>query len=444
MQTLDIHFKPSGIQWLGQIPKHWEVVRLKYVAILYTGDSIKDNDKYKYCIVNNSVPYVSTKDIDIYSNFIDYNNEMFISHYDTNFKRAYKDSILLCIEGANAGKKIAFLNQEVCFVNKLCCINNKSKTLHSKLLFYFLQSIFFKNTFFSNIKGLIGGVTAEHIGNFYIFKPPLKEQKAIASYLDTKCEKIAEFISKKEHTITLLKELKDSIINKAVTQGLDENTAFKDSGIQWLGQIPKHWEVRRIASIGSFSKGGNISRQDLIYNGNPAILYGDIYTKYEFKSYDLESKISKETSLLATPIYKGDILFAGSGETKEDIGKSIVYLGDEKAFAGGDVIIFRQQKHDSLFLSYTLNAKYAKFYKYIESKGEIIVHIYASNLRELRIPIPPLEEQKQIAKYLDDKVAKIDLAITKANEQIKLIQEYKTSLINECVCGRIDLNKEEQ
>ncbi|MFK0419325.1 restriction endonuclease subunit S, partial [Campylobacter jejuni] len=184
------NFKDSGIEWLGEIPQHWEVVKIKFLAIFYTGDSIKDSEKHKYCFLNNSIPYISTKDIDINTNVIDYNNGMFIEKNDANFKRAYTNSILLCLEGANAGKKIAFLDKEVCFVNKLCCISSKTKKLNSKFLFYFLQSVFFKNVFIANIKGLIGGITTDQLGNFYMLFPPLKEQEQIANFLDEKCKKI--------------------------------------------------------------------------------------------------------------------------------------------------------------------------------------------------------------------------------------------------------------
>ncbi|HDZ4976787.1 TPA: restriction endonuclease subunit S [Campylobacter jejuni] len=433
------NFKDSGIEWLGEIPQDWEVVKIKFLAIFYTGDSIKDSEKHKYCFSNNSIPYIATKDIDINTNVVNYNNGMFIEKINTNFKRAYGNSILLCLEGANAGKKIAFLNKEVCFVNKLCYVNSKSKKLISKFLFYFLQSVLFKNIFLSNIKGLIGGVTTEQFGNFYMLLLSLKEQEQIVNFLDEKCEQIANFIEKKEKLISLLKEQKQALINETITKGLNKNVNFKDSGIEWLGEIPQHWEVKRLANFGTFLKGNGISRQDLVEYGEPAILYGDIYTKYQIKTHFLYSKISKKTSLIATPIYNGDILFSGSGETKEDIGKNVVYLGDNNAFAGGDVIIFRQKENNALFLSYVLNTKYANFCKSIDSKGEIIVHIYASNLKDIKIPLPPLKEQEQIANFLEEKCGKIDLLIEKTKKQIKLIKEYKTTLINQAVCGRMDL-----
>ncbi|WP_193551674.1 restriction endonuclease subunit S [Campylobacter jejuni] len=110
-------------------------------------------------------------------------------------KELIQNSILLCLE-----EKIAFLDKEVCFVNKLCCISSKTKKLNSKFLFYFLQSVFFKNVFISNIKGLIGGITTDQLGNFYMLFPPLKEQEQIANFLDEKCKKIDLLIEKTKKT----------------------------------------------------------------------------------------------------------------------------------------------------------------------------------------------------------------------------------------------------
>lgn len=174
-------------------------------------------------------------------------------------------------------------------------------------------------------------------------------------------------------------------------------------------------------------------------SGVSVVLYGDIYTKYEIKTKQFQSKIAESFAKDKTQILFGDLLFSGSGETKEDIGKCICYLGNEKAYVGGDVIVLRQMGQDSLFLSYVLNSDYIKYQKAVISKGEIIIHIYASNLRDLKIPLPPLQEQKQIANFLDKKCEKINSVIEKTKKQIELVKEYKNTLINEAVCGRIDL-----
>ncbi|WP_270985625.1 restriction endonuclease subunit S [Campylobacter helveticus] len=272
--------------------------------------------------------------------------------------------------------------------------------------------------------------------------PPLQEQKEIAEFLDSKCEKIQNYIDKKQKLITLLQEKKQALINEAVTKGLNPNIESKNSGIEYLGLIPHHWEVRRVATLGKFFKGSNISKNDLQDSGVSVVLYGDIYTKYEIKTKQFQSKIAENFAKDKTQILCGDLLFSGSGETKEDIGKCICYLGNKKAYVGGDVIVLRQMGQDSLFLSYVLNSDYIKYQKAVISKGEIIIHIYASNLRDLKIPLPPLQKQKEIAKFLDSKVAQINSVIEKTKKQIELVKEYKNTLINEAVCGRVACSRD--
>lgn len=422
------NFKDSGIEWLGEIPQDWQIVPIRCCF-----------GEFNARCNNNDYPLLSVTIANgvVYQN--DITNKKDISNDD---KSNYKIVPL----GAIAYNKMRMwqgaigINMlEKGIVSPAYVVAIPNKKININFSYYLLKS---KNMICEYEKYSYGlcsdmnNLRYEDFQNIKIPLPPLKEQEQIANFLDEKCEQIANFIEKKEKLISLLKEQKQILINETITKGLDKNVNFKDSGIEHLGEIPKHWEIKRLATFGKFSKGGNISRQDLVESGDSALLYGDIYMNYEISTSCLDSKISKNTSLGAIPIYKGDILFAGSGETKEDIGKNIVYLGKDKAFAGGDVIIFRQKENNALYLSYALNTKYAKFCKGIESKGEIIVHIYASNLKDIRIPLPPLKEQEQIAKFLDEKCEKIDLLIEKTKKQIKLIKEYKTTLINQAVCGR--------
>jgi type I restriction enzyme S subunit len=208
---------------------------------------------------------------------------------------------------------------------------------------------------------------------------------------------------------------------------------YKNCEIPWLERLPEGWEVKRLALIGKFSKGGGISKADLVEIGIPVILYGDIYTKYDLRANEIVNQISFESSVLAKRIKNGDLLLTGSGETKEDIGKCVVYEGNEVVYAGGDVIIFTQTECSSLFLSYFLNSSFARFEKARYSKGEIIVHIYASKLRELPVPVPPLPEQTQIAAYLDHKCALIATAIEKKTLLIERLREQKQAIINRAV-----------
>ena len=243
--------------------------------------------------------------------------------------------------------------------------------------------------------------------------------------------------------IGLLEEEKIGVINKSVMYGINKNVKLKETS---LGFIPSHWEIRRLGTIGRFTKGGNISRDELTTsyasdNDVSAILYGDIYTKYNIVAENIINKISKKTALKSVKLLKGDLLFTGSGETKEDIGKCVLFNSDEITYAGGDVIIFKQKIFDSNFISYSQNSSVAKYQKYNSAKGEIIVHTYGSKLRDVAMPFPPSkDEQKQIVDFIDKECQKLDSAISKARQEIDSIKEYQEALITDLVTGKRSIN----
>ncbi len=273
----------------------------------------------------------------------------------------------------------------------------------------------------------------------YSIVPPLEVQNSIVSYLDRKNNEIDKFIRNKKRLIELLEEEKNGVINKAVMLGLDKTVKTKET---ILGLIPEHWELRRLGTIGRFTKGGNISREELTTSHASdmdvsAILYGDIYTKYNFVAERIINKVSPKSALKSVKLSKGDLLFTGSGETKEDIGKCVIFNSDEITYAGGDVIIFKQKVFDGHFICFSLNSNMAKFQKCNSAKGEIIVHTYGSKLRDVVMPFPPSnEEQGQIVKFINEARRKIDLAISKAQQEISSIKEYREALITDLVTGQ--------
>lgn len=215
-------------------------------------------------------------------------------------------------------------------------------------------------------------------------------------------------------------------------------TPTKPSGIPWLGEVPAHWEVKRLAHFGEFRKGRGIARADITDEGVPAILYGDLYTQYELKAETLVKRTTPEVAANAEEIRTGDLLLTGSGETKEDIGRCIVYLGKEKAYAGGDVIILRQNKADSLYLSYVLNSAPVVAQKTQMAKGEIVVHIYSSDLRDIVFLLPPLPEQRAIAAFLDERTARIDALVARKRRLVQLLKEKRQALITRAVTRGLD------
>lgn len=174
-------------------------------------------------------------------------------------------------------------------------------------------------------------------------------------------------------------------------------------------KIPEGWSVKKLGELGYFSKGSGITKNDIVPVGLPCVRYAELYTKYNFVISECISFISKEISKKAKPIQRGDILFAGSGETKEEIGKCAVYNNSATAYAGGDNIIFRPKEDNSIFLSYFFNTIGRRYLNRL-GQGDSIVHIYSENLKKVYIPLPPLPEQEKIAEILgawDDGIEKL-------------------------------------
>ncbi len=165
--------------------------------------------------------------------------------------------------------------------------------------------------------------------------------------------------------------------------------------------IPKGWIVSHLGELGTFSKGKGILKEQVVSGGLPCIRYGEIYTTHDFFIKDFRSFINEEVALESKEIKKGDILFAGSGETVEEIGKAVAYLGNVKAYAGGDVIILSTKNDvDAEFLSYVLETDFVRRQKRVLGQGNSVVHIYSSDLSKVKIPLPPLSEQNAIALVL--------------------------------------------
>lgn len=418
------------------LPIKWNKVRLKNLCIQKPIYGINiPNSKY----TDYGVRFLRTTDIDEDGN-ID-NDGIFIDKRNVPSEYILKKGDLLFSRSGTIGR--CYLHSEEIeytyagFLVKFQPVNFNV----SKWLYYYSFSKHFKYQLFSEaIESTISNFNANKYATLRInFPEDENELKNILSFLDYKCEQINRFINNKIEFIRILKEQRQSVIDRAVTKGIKSNVDLISSGYDFIGDIPKHWKIKRLGVLGNFSKGGNISRAELLYDtvGINAILYGDIYTKYDIQAKNIINQISKKTADKAIKVYYDDLLFTGSGETKEDIGKCIVVKCKEEVYAGGDVIIFRQEDNDSHFIAYSQNSSFAKYQKAISSKGDIIVHTYGSKLKNVVMPYPEIEEQKEIVKYIKEETKNIDELIAKAEKEIILIKEYKESLISHAVTGQL-------
>ena len=452
----DDELKDSGVEWIGKVPKDWEVGKFKYSSLLYTGNSIKDNEKDNYTDSKNSYPYISTKDINIDYNTINYNNGMYTKTNDKTFKVANKDSILICIEGGSAGRKISYLNQNVSFVNKLCCI--QSNKINSKYQYYYCNSDAFKTEFSLNMSGLIGGVSVSALNNFRLVNPNLFEQEKIANFLDEKSSQFDLIISKKEKLIERLEEAKKSLISEVVTgkvkvvktddgyelvkRSIEE---MKDSGVEWLGKIPKDWEVKYFKHMFNFKKGLSITKADLKESGVPCVSYGEIHSKYRFElnpskqnlQYVDEEYLSTGTSSL---LEYGDFIFCDTSEDLNGCG-NFTYLNEySKVFAGYHTIIARANKEINYrYMAYLFDSNDWRFQIRSKVSGIKVFSITQSILKTTTVIQPYLIEQKHISDYLDIKCNGINHTIDKTKLQIEKLKEAKQSLISEAVTGKIEI-----
>ena len=216
---------------------------------------------------------------------------------------------------------------------------------------------------------------------------------------------------------------------------------YKGSDVEWLGEVPKHWEIRQLGRIGRFFKGTGGTREDEREDGIPCIRYGDLYTHHRFFITTSRSCVTPELAATAyTPIRYGDVLFAGSGETIDEIGKSAVNLIDGPACCGGDVIIFRPSiDADARFLGYATDCPSAARQKACIGRGFTVMHIYWSDLKYMTIAIPPLPEQAAIVRYLDHVDRRIQRYIRAKQKLIVLLEEQKQAVIHEAVTGQVDV-----
>lgn len=217
--------------------------------------------------------------------------------------------------------------------------------------------------------------------------------------------------------------------------------SYKYSGVEWLGDVPTHWKIPTGSHVGRFSKGSGIRKDEVVESGLPCIRYGQIYTTYNHSVVKTVSFINQASSESSVSVESGTLLLTGSGETKADIGKCVVYYGSEPVWVGGDIIILQpSREYDPFYLTYLINSEGIRIQKEILSKGEIVVHIYQKNFGEMRFVMPPLPEQQAIVYFLDEKTSQIDELIYKKEKKIELLKEYRTSLINKVVTKGLDPN----
>ena len=410
-------YKDSGVAWIGEVPKHWEVIKLKYKYHFQTGATPNTGKKENFegdlrwaniSDLNGSVVYDTTKHI----------NKEAASKCSMNISP--KGSLMYSFK-LSVGT-VAFCGEDMYTNEAIASFIPQKNDL--KYLFY-CAPIFIIHNANRNIYNA-PLLNQELIKNALICLPSLNEQTAIATYLDTHCAKIDNLISIQQKRIALLQELKQSVITHAVTKGLNPNVEMKQSGVEWIGDVPKHWKVLRGKYALSILSGFPFDSQKFEFEDNgvymPLIRIRDINGSstevYYSGSYPIESVVKT-----------GEVLIGMDGDFNISKWKGTNALLNQRVC---------KLREDS-----SMNTHYA-FYMLSSPLKAINSVTYATTVKHLSvydiynafIPVPPISEQAAIASYLDHKCATIDASISNAQHQIELLQEYKQSLITEVVTGK--------
>ncbi len=433
-------YKQSGIEWIGKFPNHWSKVKIgRSFNKIGSGTTPKSGNDVYY--ENGNINWLNTGDLN--DSYITETNkkitEAALREFST-LKLYPKNSIVIALYGATIGK-LGQLKIETT-TNQACCVLSDSDDIENRYLFYFLLSA--REYIISKAYG--GGqpnISQDLIKQLYISAPAKAEQSQIIQYLDHQTSIIDQLIQQKEKLIALLKEKRQSVINEAVTKGLNPNAKMKDSGIEWLGEIPNEWNMKRLRYLGKCQNGVS-QGSDYFGSGDPFVSYGDVYKNMTLPFEVTGLAKSTESDKESYSVLEGDVFFTRTSETIEEIGFASTCLRTiENAVFAGFLIRFRPIPNviDRHFSKYYFRSHIPRIFFIKEMNLVTRASLSQELLKSLPVLLPGLNEQKQIAAFLDRKIAEFDtLIINIANAVLKL-KEYRQSIISEAVTGKIDLRE---
>lgn len=438
------NYKHSGVEWLGEIPEHWEVKKLKFLGNIYAGINGKKGDDFskEYSEgIKSFIPFTN-----ICNNFkIDKNQYQYVKIDEKeNQNKVLKNDILFLMSSETlddiAKNSIYLEDDKELYLNSFCKGFRISKqNVNAEFVNYLFLSTTYRNYFSLVGRGFTRiNLKQEFINDAYTLLPKLEEQTAIALFLDEKTTKIDQAIAIKQKQIELLKERRQILIHKAVTRGLNDNVKFKDSGVEWIGEIPEGWEVKKLFGICNFIRGNStFSKDELLSSGDyVALQYGKTYKVDEINdnySFFVNDEFYKESQI----VKNGDTILISTSETIEDLGHSAFYRRNDIGLLGGEQILLNP-KNNKVY------GHYLYFYSKLFSKelrkyatGIKVYRFNVNNLKTIYISVPPISEQKQIAEFIEMGTKKIATAISLKEQEIEKLKEYKMSLIDGVVTGKI-------
>ena len=422
-------YKDSGVQWLGEIPSHWEVKRLASYFI-ERRTKVSDKDYEPLSVTKNGI-------------FPQLENVAKTNDGD-NRKLVLKGDFVINSRSDRKGSSgVSKYDGSVSLINIV--LNPRSNVIPDYCN-YILKGYSFIEEYYRNGRGIVADLWTtryDEMKTIKICMPPVIEQQAIVSYLDTATAKIDEAIAQQQKMIDLLNERKQIIINNAVTKGLNPDAPMKDSGVDWIGEIPEHWEIKKLKHVcQAFGRIGfrGYSTTDLVDEGEGCITLSpsnmrDGKMQYGRCTYLSWEKYEESPEI---KVFNGDILFVKTGST---YGKSsIVEDLPLEATINPQLLVFKNFTCNNMFLANVLQSTAIKTQVEISVIGGTIPTISQQKILNYVFPFPTEDEQYAIVEYVESKSAPINSAIKAAEKQISLLQERKQIIINDVVTGKVKVS----
>lgn len=428
---------PAGYRQteVGVIPEDWQLLTVNDVAN-FTGGSQPPRSTFVFTPKAGYIRLIQIRDYKT-SEYVTYIPEVLArktcKQADIMIGR-YGPPIFQILRGIEGAYNVALIKA------------SPKPVIEREYLFYFLKSekLFELMDMLSQRSSGQTGVELPALKAYPIPLPSKKEQTAIANALsdvDTLISELEKLIAKKQAIKTATMQQLLTGRTRLPQFALREDGTPKGYKASELGEIPEDWDIVRLGTLGSFSKGAGVRKDEARSGTLPCIRYGEIYTMHNEVVRNFNSYISQEVALTSKKISTGDILFAGSGETKEEIGKCVAYLGEGLAYAGGDIVILSPKESDSRFLGYMLNSPNVNKQKASKGQGDAVVHISAASLSDVIVVLPSeIEEQTAIATILSD----MDEEIQTLQQRLSKTRQIKQGMMQELLTGKTRLIKSVQ
>jgi len=415
-------YRESGVEWAGYTPSHWHIFPLKRSAKLVTDRA----DRRSFPVALENIEGWSGRFLDSEG---DYSGDgTAFQRGDLLFGklRPYLAKAWLADQGGEAIGDFHVI-----------------RVLAGQVPRY-LQYVILTREVISLIDGSTQGAKMpraswDFLGSLMVPAPPRVEQSAIAAFLDRETGKIDALVAEQERLIALLREKRQAVISEAVTKGLDPIVPMKDSGVEWLGEVPAHWEVRSISSLTTKITNGYVGPTRDIFVDEGIRYLQSLHIKNNKINFHTPYYVSSNWSAShkKSELAAGDVLVVQTG----DIGQAAVV---EDEFAGCNchaLIILAPLARDltGQWLSWTLNSPYGRQSLLAIQTGALHPHLNCGDVRDIRIPLPTLDEQSEIVKYLEQKLANFDQLEAEAQAAITLLRERRSALISAAVTGKIDV-----